>query len=242
MTDQNIWSHFNQFDAIQPLWWYNVAVIPAAILCVCVYLLLWFTLARRHERLAIMLLGLVIATLPTLLILPSLSGGMAIGSAFKYVGLARPAVEQDIAYETTTLVGGYLSQLAWLGVFGALLAVGVLVVSLYRGGLRYTPPLQRPTEGPQSRTQQPPTQAYCGVVTATFERRPNPRVSAPYGVIRVISGQRKGTHFGITGNMLIGSHKANLTINDRIVSGRHARLDIRDSSVYLIDEGSRNGT
>jgi hypothetical protein len=80
------------------------------------------------------------------------------------------------------------------------------------------------------------------VITATFERRPNPRVSAPYGVIRVISGQRKGTHFGITGNMLIGSHKANLTINDRIVSGRHALLDVRDSAVYLSDEGSRNGT
>jgi hypothetical protein len=239
MTDQDLWYHIEQFGAIQSLWWYTIAVIPAMLASLGVYVLVWFTLARRRDRLTTMLLWLVAASLPALLVLPSIYARLAFGDTLAAIGLERPAVVQDLGFETTQQVGRYLDQLAWLGITGILLAIVLSVTNLFRLGFRYTPPLHQPTEAVYTASDR---HYRFDEATQVLEKRSPPRVSAPYGVIRVVNGQRRGTHFGIASSVIIGRQQANLTINDSFVSRHHARIEVLDESAYLSDLNSINGT
>src|SRR5262245_56947949 len=138
MNDHDIWRYLEETAKIQPLWWYTRAVIPAAIIAVSGYLLIWAMLARRRDSLSTMLFWLIIASVPVLTILPSLYARLAIGAAMGNLGVERPTVAQDLVFKTTIQIGMYLSQIAWLGVAGGLLIIVVLIVGLIRSGVYYT--------------------------------------------------------------------------------------------------------
>jgi hypothetical protein len=241
VTDQQLWKLLGDYGNIQPLWWYTAAAVPAFILSLCTYLLVWHTLVQRREQLVPMLLWLVTASLAPLLILPSFYARVALGDMLRFVNLTRPAVVQDWSITTTTTVGEYLSYLAWMGIVGGLLSLLVLASSLVRGALRYRPLLALPTANSRSQKQISQLER-SGKLTETFDPPQGSAVAGLGGTITVSSGQHEGTSFGVTQTVIIGSHKATLTITDSIVSRHHARIDVQGGVVSLVDLGSRNGT
>jgi pSer/pThr/pTyr-binding forkhead associated (FHA) protein len=67
--------------------------------------------------------------------------------------------------------------------------------------------------------------------------------SSKYGIIKVMrAGAQQGAQFGVTNGAIIGKSDATMVITDDIVSRRHARFEIRNDSVFLIDMNSTNGT
>lgn len=234
MTDFELWQHINELGQLTNGWWYSVAVLPATIIASCTYLLMWFAL-RRVEKLPVMFLWLVIASVPLLMVFPSYYVSLSLHEALTRGGFQAPATIQQFSLMATRQIGSYLSQIATLGIIGVSLAVIIIFASILVGG--YSPPVVQAVQAL--------SQNFTKAMTRAFGDRKGgrqPVVASRYGVIRVTRGQQQGTQFGVTNGALIGKTDATMTITDEIVSRRHARFEIRTDQAYIIDENSTNGT
>src|SRR5689334_17304985 len=117
MTDFELWEHITKLGQMTNGWWYTVAVLPATIIAGCTYLLMWFAL-RRVEKLPVMFLWLVIASVPLIMVLPSYYVSLSLHDALARGGFQAPATIQQLSLTTTRAIGGYLSQIATLGIIG----------------------------------------------------------------------------------------------------------------------------
>lgn len=235
MTEYELWRYFEQYAQMSNAWWYSVAVLPATIISGCAYFLMWLAL-RRTRKLPKMFLWLCVGSIPVILILPSFYVSINLTDALGRVGFVAPANEQQMSRAVALQIGAYLSQLATLGIIGASLAVVVLIAAILIGG--YAPPQV-------IQTFQSISQSFSKAMTRAFGAPRAERVAASsrYGVVVVTrAGAQQGARFGITNNAIIGKTDAAMVITDEIVSRRHARFEIRNNSVFLIDMGSTNGT
>jgi hypothetical protein len=235
MTDYDLWRYLEQYAHMNNAWWYSVAVLPGTIISGCCYLLMWFAL-RRVEQLPKMFLWLVGASLPIVLILPSFYVSTDLIGALRRVGFTTPASEQLIDRATALQLGGYLSQIATLGIIGASLTIVILISAILIGG--YAPP--QIVQAVQSISQ-----SFSKVMTRAFGPPRAARVTATskYGLITVNRGEaQQGAKFGITEGAIIGKTDATIVITDAVVSRRHARFEIRNDAVCIINMGSTNGT
>jgi hypothetical protein len=230
MNAFDFWEHIRTFGQMTNGWWYSVAALPAAIIAVCTYLLMWFAL-RRVEKLSVIFLSLVIASVPLVLVLPSYYVSTSVRDAIERIGYEWPADTQHLSLTNVRQIGGDLNWLATLGIIGASLSIVIIFASMQIGG--YAPPVVQAI-----------SQSLTKAVTRAFGNRRgvSATVSSRYGVIRVTRGQQQGSKFGITNGAVIGKVDATMIITDDIVSRRHARFEIRNELPYLIDESSKNGT
>lgn len=61
-------------------------------------------------------------------------------------------------------------------------------------------------------------------------------------ILEITDGGRKGSRFRIAEGMTIGRKQCDITVPDSKVSGKHAKVEVRDGGqVFLIDVGSSNG-
>jgi hypothetical protein len=233
MTDFELWEHINKLGQMANSWWYSVAVLPATIIAGCTYLLMWFAL-RRVEKLPVMFLWLVLASVPLIMVLPSYYVSLSLHDALARVGFQAPATIQQLSLTTTRQIGGYLSQIATFGIIGVSLAVVIIFASMLIGG--YAPPVVQAVQAL--------SQNFTKAMTRAFGSRRGGQsvVSSRYGVIKVTRGQQQGTQFGVINGALIGKTDATMIITDEIVSRRHARFEIRTDRAYIVDENSTNGT
>lgn len=62
-------------------------------------------------------------------------------------------------------------------------------------------------------------------------------------ILQITSGEHAGQTFLMEGPMTVGRDTgAQIRINDRSISRKHARIEQRDGSFYVVDLGSQNGT
>ncbi|MGQ9550174.1 MAG: FHA domain-containing protein [Roseiflexus sp.] len=235
MTEHDLWRYFEQYAQMSNAWWYSVAVLPATIISGCAYFLVWLAL-RRTRQLPKMFLWLFVGSIPIILVLPSFYVSINLTDALARFGFVAPANDQQMSRAVALQIGEYLSQIATLGIIGASLAVVVLIAAIMIGG--YAPPQI-------SQVIQNVSQSFSKAMTRAFGAPRAERVAASsrYGMVIVTrAGAQQGTRFGITNNAIIGKIDAAMVITDEIVSRRHARFEIRNNSVFLIDLGSTNGT
>ncbi len=234
MTEYELWRYLETHAQMSNAWWYSVAVLPATIISGCAYFLMWLAL-RRTRQLPKMFLWLCVASLPIMLVLPSFYVSFDLTGALAYIGFAPPASEQQISRAAAIQVGAYLSQVATLGIIGASLAFVVLIAAILVGG--YAPP--QVIQAVQSMSQ-----SLSKAMTRAFgPPRTNRVASARHGVLTVTRGTaQQNAKFGITPGAIIGKTDATIVITDPVVSRRHARFDIQNDTVFLVDLGSTNGT
>ncbi len=61
-------------------------------------------------------------------------------------------------------------------------------------------------------------------------------------ILQIESGVLKGQHFNVTMPCIIGRKEADLILEDRLVSRRHAKLNVVENRVVIEDLASKNGT
>lgn len=234
MTEHELWRYLEQYAQMSNAWWYSVAVLPATIISACAYFLMWLAL-RRTRQLPKMFLWLCVASMPIVLVLPSFYVSTNLADALARVGFTMPANEQQISRAVALQIGAYLSQIATLGIVGASLAFVILIAAILVGG--YAPPQV-------IQTIQSISQSFSKAMTNALGSRRAARVAnSKYGVITVArGGAQQGAKFGVLPGAMIGKVEAHIVITDPVVSRKHARFDIQNDTVFLIDLGSTNGT
>lgn len=234
MTEYELWRYLEQYAQMSNAWWYSVAVLPATIISACAYFLMWLAL-RRTRQLPKMFLWLCIASMPTVLVLPSFYVSINLTDALARVGFTMPASEQQISRAVALQIGAYLGQVATLGIVGASLAFVTLIAAILVGG--YAPP--QVIQSIQSISQ-----SFSKAMTRAFGPPREARVAnSKYGVLTVTrGGAQQGTKFSVINGAIIGKVEANIVITDPVVSRKHARLEVKNDTVFLVDLGSTNGT
>lgn len=234
MTEYELWRYLEQYAQMSNAWWYSVAVLPATIISACAYFLMWLAL-RRTRQLPKMFLWLCIASMPTVLVLPSFYVSINLTDALARVGFTVPASEQQISRAVALQIGAYLGQVATLGIVGASLAFVTLIAAILVGG--YAPP--QVIQGIQSISQ-----SFSKAMTRAFGPPREARVAnSKYGVLTVMrGGAQQGMKFSVINGAIIGKVEANIVITDQVVSRKHARLEVKNDMVFLVDLGSTNGT
>lgn len=226
------WEQIAERGQISNDWWYDVVVLPAFVLAIFTYLLMWFAL-RRETKLPTMYVWLIVASMPVILIFPSFYVDVQPFEAFGLVGFERPASEQAFRLDHIKTLSTYLDQMATLGIIGGAISLVVLFASTIVGGMVPQPVAQTFTNITQA-------------VTRAFGKRTsgvgNLAARSRHGLFRVTRGEHQGTNFGITNGAVIGKSEAAMIVTDPIVSRQHARIEIRNDAVFLVDEGSTNGT
>lgn len=230
MNDYELWEHLSQYGQLSARWWYDIAVLPISMLAGFTFLLMWFAL-RRQPQLPMMFFWLLLASVPIVLMLPSLYVHLGVGRALAWVGFPTGATAQAVGRETTLVAGQYLSQLARLGMVGLALTVVMLFASSMLGG--YAPQMVQNI----SRT-------ITAAMTRAFGKRRATRsaASAPFGTVKVTKGQQAGMQWPITSGAVIGKKEAAMLLTDVIVSRRHAQFEVRGDVAHVMDMGSANGT
>ncbi|MFQ3631050.1 FHA domain-containing protein [Roseiflexus sp.] len=233
MTEYELWRYLETYAQMSNTWWYSVAVLPATIISGSAYFLMWLAL-RRTRQLPKMFLWLCVSSLPVMLVLPSFYVSVDLTGALAYIEFAPPASAQQISRAAAIQVGVYLSQVATLGIIGASLAFVVLIAAILVGG--YAPPQV-------IQTVQSMTQSLSKAMTRAFGPPRVNRVISKHGSLTVTRGAaQQNAKFGVTPGAIIGKTNATIVITDPVVSRRHARLDVQNDTVFLIDLGSTNGT
>ncbi len=213
-------------------WWYSIAVLPALIICVCVYLGILAVMVRRRNSVPVMFFWLLAASIPLILVLPSYYVSTAPAAAIARIG-ARPA-EAAIAIKE---VRSDLDRIATLGIVGVALAIVIVNLNLLVGSSASS--LRRAVRSasrnitklfPKSITQQ------FGAVDG------DAAIDAEYGIIRVTRGEQQGTGFDVIHDAIIGVEEAAILFTDPIVSRQHARFEVLDNRAHIIDLESTNGT
>lgn len=234
MTEYELWRYLEQYAQMSNAWWYSVAVLPATIISACAYFLMWLAL-RRTRQLPKMFLWLCVASLPAILVLPSFYVSTNLTDALARVGFGMPASEQQISRAVALQIGAYLSQVATLGIVGASLAFVTLIAAILVGG--YAPP--QVIQSIQSISQ-----SFSKAMTRAFGPSREARVAnSKYGVLTVTrGGAQQGAKFSVINSAIIGKVEAHIVVTDPVVSRKHARLEVKNDTVFLVDLGSTNGT
>ncbi|WP_028457460.1 FHA domain-containing protein [Chloroflexus sp. Y-396-1] len=237
MSEYELWRYFEQYAQVSNIWWYSVAVLPATVISGGAYFLMAFAL-RRSKGFKIFF-WLCFASLPIILVGPSFYVSINLTDALRRINFQVPANIQQMSRVDGLQVGGYLSQLATLGIIGAALAVVVLIAAIIVGG--YAPPTVVQT---LSNISQRFTKTISGVTALMGSGGGKSRVNSKYGKVQVVESRASfGQEFGIVHGAVIGkAGEATILITDEYVSRRHAQFEVRDDKVYLHDLGSRNGT
>lgn len=234
MSDYDLWEHLGLHGQMTTGWWYVVAVLPATIFAGCAFLLMWLA-QRRERRLPTMFLWLALSGLPLLLVLPSFYVRRSLTAALARIDVRLSGDIQQLSEPMARQIGGYLDQIATLGIVGASLALAACFAGLLIGGFAPAPLVQ---------AVQTISQRLTRAVTRTFRARPaaRPPASARHGLIRVTRGQQQGAQFAIVDGAVIGKEEAMVTLTDPVVSRRHAHFEVRDNLAHLVDDRSMNGT
>lgn len=230
MSEFEFWEELRTRGQISNIWWYDAAVIPATIVALMIFFLMWFALRREQSMLTIY--GwLVFAGLPLLLIVPSFIVSQWLFVGLDQIGFVPPPTVQGLSSATLQRIGSYLSQLAVMGMAGTSVAFVLFFASTLVGGFAPAP-------------LKVLSQNITSAVTRVFgtRRRVGGQLTSPHGVLKVTRGNHQGYQFGITDGAMLGKSDVQMILTDPIVSRRHARINVQQDQVSITDENSLNGT
>lgn len=230
MNDFQFWAHMQSYAQMSRLWWYTFAALPTMIVAGGAYPLLAFAL-RRKSTAPVIFFWLLIASIPTLLVLPSFYVSTSLNAALSQVGFKLPPRPQDFSLPDALQLGAILDTLALYGIVGAALTVIVLIAGSLVGDVPGASPI---------------VQQISQSITKAMTKAINPRRAASgltgqHGVLKVIQGSASGSQYAVR-NATIGKQDADILITDSVVSRRHARIEMAGSVARITDDGSTNGT
>lgn len=232
MSDYQLWRYLEQFAELRNGWWYSIAALPAVVLAICAYILMILAM-RKTKSLAVAALWLLLAGIPTILVLPSFYVSLNLGQAAQRIGFVVPAREQDLVRAVALELSAALDQVATLGIVGMVLAFVSMVASVMLGG--YAPQVTRAITSTVA--------TVTARVTAAVGGKARRKVQSPHGKLVVErSAVHSGTEHAVRDGGIIGKTDADIIITDKFVSRRHARLHVKDGQVLIEDLNSTNGT